>query len=225
MTLRQLTGTIVLPDGTPVELGTFNARILEPLPTDSNGLPLSKVTTSISGIGEIDTLLFAPAHYNFSITTLGGRVLLSFDADLAESEDPITLQELYASRGDVVEVSPSISEQIAAAIAGIDYDDTYAQIDHNHDDLYYRQSVIDVALAGKSSAGHNHDATYYTQAQVDAMLDAKEGYEVGDIKMQGGVEIGENWRVCDGSEVSRAEFPALLLKIGIGLPNLIMFWL
>lgn len=45
-----------------------------------------------------------------------------------------------------------------------------APISHNHDDRYYTETEIDVALAGKSDVGHNHDDRYYTEIEIGTLL-------------------------------------------------------
>ena len=44
---------------------------------------------------------------------------------------------------------------------------------HNHDDLYFTESEVTTALAGKSDTGHNHDDLYFTESEVTTALDAK----------------------------------------------------
>ncbi len=44
---------------------------------------------------------------------------------------------------------------------------------HNHDDLYYTETEVDSALAGKSDTGHLHNDTYYTETEADAFLAGK----------------------------------------------------
>jgi hypothetical protein len=48
---------------------------------------------------------------------------------------------------------------------------TFPPETHNHDDLYYTESEVDTALAGKASATHDHDADYAALSHSHAIAD------------------------------------------------------
>jgi hypothetical protein len=52
-------------------------------------------------------------------------------------------------------------EAVSDAMGALDLAvDGKADINHNHDDLYYTESEIDSKLSGKSDTTHNHDSSY-----------------------------------------------------------------
>jgi hypothetical protein len=48
-----------------------------------------------------------------------------------------------------------------------------ADLVHTHDDRYYTESEIDLALAGKADLVHTHDDRYYTESEIDLALAGK----------------------------------------------------
>lgn len=48
-----------------------------------------------------------------------------------------------------------------------------ANVEHNHDDLYYTKAESDERFDSKADAEHNHDSSYYTKTQTDELVNAK----------------------------------------------------
>lgn len=197
MTTRTITGHIVLPNGEPIGPSSLTVTALEPLPADpAFGIPLSAVFEPIIN-GTFSIAVVAPAHYRFVVHD-GQKVVLKFDAGVAESDEPATLEELYTSRASTLTVSPTISEQIAAAIAAhVAENDPHSQYlepgeggsgdmvravyDPDHDGKVTSCETADAApwsgIAGKPDTfppdAHVHDDRYFTEAEVTERLSAK----------------------------------------------------
>ena len=73
---------------------------------------------------------------------------------------------LYLTPEEEIDLSPYATvEQLNAK----------ADLEHNHDDLYYTESEVDTLLSSKSNSNHNHDSDYDTKGSADsALVSAKE---------------------------------------------------
>ena len=49
----------------------------------------------------------------------------------------------------------------------------YASEEHNHNDVYYQKSEVDVKFENIPEASHNHDGRYYKKSEVDSKLITK----------------------------------------------------
>lgn len=89
-------------------------------------------------------------------------------------------------------------------------DTLYAALLHNHDDLYYAKSVVDIALAGKADTGHLHDDRY---AQLGHTHDFSHQHPASDI-ISGVLDNARiNWAApgaIGGTTPAAAAFTALI---------------
>lgn len=102
---RALTGSVILPDGTPVSSGQVKFFPVGQLPADMDALLVrSGITLSIVD-GEISGNIVAPCNYRILVYSGTSRVV-SFRGGITETDphDPLTLQQIYAANVDADDV-------------------------------------------------------------------------------------------------------------------------
>jgi hypothetical protein len=107
---------------------------------------------------------------------------IAADEGLLANLNAETTARASADEGLLANLHDETTERIAADEA-IDADigflkDEDARLEglletHTHDDQYYTESEVDVALGGKSDIDHTHDDQYYTESEVDTKLGGK----------------------------------------------------
>lgn len=97
MIYRDVTGPVLLADGTPMDSGKVEATLLYPIVDGDDFIAPMTVEVPVSN-GAISLSLAAPGSYKFRIINIIDKPQWSFDAPLNDDvSTPISLAQLFAS--------------------------------------------------------------------------------------------------------------------------------
>lgn len=114
MTSRELTGTVLRPDGQPLSRGLLVAETIEPGPSEGGVVVVGRAEYRVrAGVIKHPTsdadadnppTIESPANYKFRLTSDSESVVDPFDAGVAESADPLDWSALYGDAHAPVDV-------------------------------------------------------------------------------------------------------------------------
>ena len=153
--------------------------------TDENGVKIAPKTLSSQVINEDGTLFKDEIQTSLDNAVSQKSQVQIITSDTSESLSILKIHRLTQEEYDQIVSNDALEDNAIyltpeeevdlSGYATVEQLNSKANVNHNHDDVYYTETEIDELLANKANATHNHDSLYDSLGSADdALASAKE---------------------------------------------------
>jgi hypothetical protein len=115
----------------------------------------------------------------WSYDSANGRTVNVYEIDISRRQKP---DNYVYTETEVITVEQYVNDYLASGQVQVSWNNitdkpsAFTPSSHNHDDIYYTMTDVNLLLGGLASADHNHDSSYYTKTSANNLFQSKPTY-------------------------------------------------